>query len=110
MFKNRYRPYVRWIERNIPELSNRGPIYIERTIRSAENAARPFPSIIRFVGFFLAIYGGQSVADMFFSYGEQRLEYNIVLVAFIVVVILVTSRIADHLVHRKIECFTDGTQ
>jgi len=110
MFKSRYRPYVKWIESNIPDLSNRGPIYIERTIRSAENAARPFPAIIRFVGFFLAIYGGQSIADMFFSYGEQRLEYNIVLIAFIAVVILVTTRIADHLVHRKIECFAESNQ
>ena len=107
MFKNRYRPHVRWIEQNIPELSNRGPIYVERTIRSAENATRPYPSVIRFVGFFLAIYGGQSVADMFFSYREERLEYNIVLIAFVVVVILITTRIADHLVHKKIELFTD---
>ena len=54
--------------------------------------------------------GGQSIADMFFSYEEQRLQYNIVLIAFVVVVILITIRIADHLVNRKLEFFADGTQ
>ena len=110
MFKNRYKPYHKWIERNIPELSNRGPVYVDRTIRSADNAARPFPSVIRFVGIFAAIFGGQSIADMFFSYGEQRLEYNIVLVTFVVIVFLITSRVADSFVHRKIQLLAESTE
>jgi len=110
MIQNRYRPHVKWIERNVPEIANRGPIFVERTIRSAENATRPLPSVIRFVGIFLAIFGGQYVADMFFSYGEQRLEYNIVNVAFIVVGVLVTFRIADHIVNRKIGLIVDRAE
>ena len=110
MFKNRNKPYIEWIERNVPELSNRGQIYVERTIRRAENETQPLPSVIRFVGFLAGFYGAQSIADVFFSYREQRLEYNIVLIAVMVVVILITAKVADHLVHRKIRLIADSTE
>jgi len=80
-----------------------------RSIRSAELTAQPFSGLVRVGGMMLAVLGGQWMADKFYVYGEQKLEYNLVMLAVVVSVIFATTRISDNLVHRKIESSANET-
>ena len=110
MFKNLNQPYMKWVERNVPNLAKRGRLDVERTIQRAEKSAGFLPSAIRLIGILSAIVGGHAIADGFYSYADQRLKYNIVLFVVIIFIVLISAKIADALVHREIQRIADSME